>query len=137
MTPFKLTLDAVKAAAREAYAKGELGFQKGEQSCQYKGDRTGAPCAVGAALPQELRDHLATRLDFGHPVGWINGQGVSSLVREGILEIENDFEESAISRIQREHDNVILEQKFVSSRGGYPENVQIAIQRFEEIIAEE
>ena len=123
MTPFKLTLDAVKAAAREAYAKGELGFQKGEQSCQYTGDATGAPCAVGAALPKEVRQFVG----MSH---WLNGRGVETLAKEGIVKVLPS-ELGPIAEIQSAHDSIIHAQ-----RDGETYLIRECVRRFEAGIAE-
>lgn len=98
MQTITLTLEAVKEAARKAYAEGRLGFQKGEDLCEYIGRRTGSPCAVGAAMPQEFREFLQREL--------LNGQSFSTLVREGYIDTPNK-EVAVIQRIQLAHDEVV------------------------------
>lgn len=95
---FHLTLDAVKTAAREAYAKGELGFQKGEEHCRYVGTKTGAPCAIGAAMSEEFRQKLVSLA--------ANGKSIGSLKRSGYVSMpEKEF--NTISYIQRSHDDIV------------------------------
>jgi len=94
---FVLTLEAVKTAAREAYAKGELGFQKGEERCLYRG-ASGAPCAVGAALPPEVIDTLV-RKD-------LNETRFARLVCDDHLVVA-EGDKWAISAIQTAHDAII------------------------------
>lgn len=102
---FVLTLEAVKTAAREAYAKGALGFQKGEERCLYRGD-SGAPCAVGAALPEEVVNKITA--------AGRNWKSVSALDREGFISVP-DEELYDVVRIQRAHDDIIL-QRYSSHR---------------------
>jgi hypothetical protein len=98
MPPFKLTLFAVREAARKAYAEGELGFQKGEKHCAYLGETTGAPCAVGAALPLELRKMIAAAKG--------NSENIGTLITKGFVTVP--FEDrTAIQRIQERHDDIL------------------------------
>ena len=99
---YKLTLEAVKAAAREAYLAGGLGFQTGESKCEYVGRETSAPCAVGAALPTYVASQLGR--------GGLNGQTVGALVREGHLEVP-EGELGSIERIQSAHDILVNAQR--------------------------
>jgi hypothetical protein len=105
---YLLTLEAVESAAREAYSRGELGFQNGEILCKYKGDATGAPCAVGAALPVELRDKIAEDQR-------LNGQDLWSLKDRGYVAFESVEAFSKIRAIQAAHDRVIEYARSVTS----------------------
>jgi hypothetical protein len=119
---FILTLDAVKAAAREAFLKGDLGFQKGETSGQYVGSITGAPCAVGAALPDELRQKIGrTRA---------NNLTVVGLADRGYIESAETF---AIYDVQSAHDAIIRGRK---ARLPEPE-IALRILKFKELVGVE
>ena len=96
---YLLTLEAVKTAARAAYEGEYLGFQRGEPACLYKGI-TGAPCAVGAALPDDLLKVIA-----GDPA--LNGASVINLENMGWITFASDVEADAIFAIQRAHDELV------------------------------
>jgi hypothetical protein len=93
MTPFHLTLDAVKKAAREAHAAGKLTAQHPDRSlrmCVYDG-ADDCRCAVGAALPPGL----VPRGWQGHPLWQLKMRNVVDFPKE---------EGPAIELIQTAHD---------------------------------
>lgn len=100
---YLLTLDAVREAAAEAYKAGSLGFQRNERECAYVGAQTGAPCAVGAALPEEFRNFIA-RNGF-------NGACVLTLADKGFVKFVDDVEARAIRSIQQLHDRIVHVQE--------------------------
>ena len=96
---YLLTLAAVQHLARAAFEGEYLGFQNGEPSCVYKGV-TGAPCAVGAALPDDLYEVIAADPK-------LNGASVINLADKGLIHFASDEEADAIFAIQRAHDVLI------------------------------
>jgi hypothetical protein len=96
---YLLTLEAVKTAARAAYEGEYLGFQRGEPDCLYKGI-TGAPCAVGAALPADLLKVIAADPE-------LNGASVINLAEKGLITFASGVEADAILAIQQAHDDLV------------------------------
>lgn len=90
MKPINLPLAKVVKAARKAYDEGRLSAQGPTPACRYR-DRSGRPCAIGAALT----DKRARECD---------GYGASdipSLVRSGAL-VTDDVD--ALDNLQIAHD---------------------------------
>lgn len=66
--PFELTLADVKAKGLAAYHAKQLSAQGPTPACQYR-DKSGRPCIVGAALP----DDVALPLQQTQPVWALRG----------------------------------------------------------------
>lgn len=112
---------AVYAAARKAYAAGELQAQKAAEAneapekCLYAG-----PCGIGAAIPPERR----AELDEGDEtcIAW--------LISEGKI-LSGD--ESALERLQVAHDNWA---NSIGKRYNSPEYVEAKHQEFVRVLME-
>ena len=118
---YLLTLEAVKTAARAAYEGEQLGFQRGELNCLYRGI-TGAPCAVGAALPAYLLEDIA-----GDPE--LNNATVVHLAETGWITFASAEEADAIFAIQCAHDDLVAEVPY-DLRGSRP----VTLPAFEELL---
>jgi hypothetical protein len=106
--PFKLTLADVKAAARKADEEGRLGYQnETTQYCQYRlNDEIGGnPCAVGAALPDEVAAKIIAKDK--------NGDRLDVIIERSpdILEVQ-PHEMGAIMNIQKAHDAIIIQREY-------------------------
>lgn len=90
-----LTLEGVKAAARDYYSRGKLGAQCGVGKCEYESGN-GVRCAVGAALCDETLAAIR-RINIG------NTATISKLVGNVVVAVEGDALDD-IQEIQDTHD---------------------------------
>lgn len=118
-TPFHLTYEETRKAARKAYLAGQLGANGKETSCQYHGSVAGLPCAIGAAMPEELRKSLAGIN--------LNVVGVSNLKAEGIVTYTTD-DAGKLEELQVLHDDVVRSR---DNFGPDHEETRDAIVKFE------
>lgn len=116
----KLTLEEVKAAARDYYERNMLIAQRvdpdAERTCIYQRE-DGCRCALGAALSDET---LMTIRSLG-----LNGKGLFTLRANNIVSVENEEEMRAILAIQIAHDDWAHDSNSITA---YHEN------RFKELI---
>lgn len=88
--PFRLTVREVALAAKKAFDEGRLSAQGPTPACEYR-DKSGLPCAIGAALP----DHVANRSE-GCTVEELRSRGTVALSEPAV---------NALSDLQDAHDD--------------------------------
>lgn len=90
-TPIHLDVQTVARAALKAYEEGRLSAQGPTPACRYR-DASGRPCAIGAAIP----DDVAASWDSLN-----GGSGVYTLIGAGEATTDGAI---ALMRLQDVHD---------------------------------
>lgn len=89
-TPIHLDVQTVARAALKAYDEGRLSAQGPSPACLYR-DARGRPCAIGAAIPDDVA------------AAWDNADepDIAALIDQGVV---TSSDCSALARLQEEHD---------------------------------
>lgn len=93
----KLTLEGVKAAARDWYSRGMLiaqNVRSAEDQCIYSRD-DGCRCAIGAALNDDTAKEVRRRFS--------NGNSLSILINRNLVDIDGE-DYAQLRQIQLAHD---------------------------------